>query len=182
MKKIDPIPDPVYKPAYKIKEQKAIPDPVYKPTYKIKEQKAIPDPVYKPSKLRTLTSRPLGKSLMQSFMGIFTPAVEKPKPLVSHVDASSAEVFLPSVMERVRPLPESNAKALDKASAKALPDPVVKKALTAPPRIHNLVPIIIKPTPKPIEIKRVDVEEVVPEPAVGSREWRKKQFKAINFI
>jgi hypothetical protein len=159
MKKIDAIPDPTYKPAYKLKESKPVPDPVYKPTYKIKEQKEIPDPVYKPTKLKTLTPRPLGKSLVQSFMGIFTPAVEKPKPLVSHVDASYAEVFLPSVGGRVRPLPES-----------------------APPKAQKSVPIIIKPTPKPIEVKKIDVEEVVSEPAVGSREWRKKQFKASNFI
>ena len=174
MKKRDPVPDPNYKPAYKLKEIKAVPDPVYKPTYKIKEQTIIPDPVYKPTKLKTLTSRPVGKSLIQSLMGIFTPAIEKPKPLVSNIDASHAEIVLPSVAGRVRPLPESNALALDKASARALPE-------SAPPKVRESVPIIIKPTPKPIEIKKV-VEEVVPEPIVGSREWRKKQFKASNFI
>jgi hypothetical protein len=183
MKRHDPIPDPTYKPAYKLKETKTIPDPAYKPTYKIKEQNVIADPAYKPAyKLRTLTSdpKPVGKSLVQSFISIFTPSKsEKPPPLVSNVDVAYADVFLPSVAERVRPLPEANAKVLPKVSASALPEAPVRKSIVITPR----------PTPKPIEIKPVivaAVHVVVPviahEPVPGSRAWKKKQFMSSNFI
>jgi hypothetical protein len=168
MKRRDPIPDPTYKPAYKLKETRPIPDPAYKPTYKMKEQKVVSDPAFKPAyKLRTLTSepKPVGKSLVQSIISIFTPAKsEKPPPLVNSVDVSYADVFLPSIGGTVRPLPESREA------------PTVRSVAITP-----------RPTPKPVEAKPIVVvaavvASVAQEPLPGSRAWKKKQFMSSNFI
>ena len=178
MKKIGRVPDPAYKPAYKLKETKPIDDPAYKPSYKLKVFTSVPDPTHK------IKSKNVG--MIRSLINIFTPSSEKSKPLASSVDASSVDVVLPSVSKVVPSVnkvnPEVSAKVIPEVSAKIDHEVSVKPAPKMPPKmsIPFLVPKIQKVMPKIVPIE--DVKISIPEPAIGSREWKKKQFKATNFI
>ena len=195
MKKFGRVPDPAHRPAYKLKETKPIDDPTYKPSYKLKETKPIDDPTYKPPyKLKVFTSVPdptykiksKNVGMIRSLINIFTPSSEKSKPLASSVDANSVDVVLPSVSKVVpvsaKVAHEVNAKVVHEVSAKVDHEVSVKHVPKMPPKmsIPFLVPKIQKVMPKIVPIE--DVKISIPEPAIGSREWKKKQFKATNFI
>jgi hypothetical protein len=161
MKKIGRVNDPRYKPAHKLKVFTSAPDP----THKIKGKNV---------------------GMIQSLINIFTPSSEKSKPLAPSVDASSVDVVLPSVSKVVRVsdkvIPEVNARVAPEVNAKVAPVVSVKPAPKMLPKmsIPFLVPKIQKVMPKIVPIE--DVKISIPEPALGSREWKKKQFKATNFI
>jgi hypothetical protein len=94
MKRRDNIPDPVYKPSYKMKEYLTVPDPTYKSQHKLKVFTAVPDPTFKPE-----YKPKVYKTLLQTIMAPFRP--------VSSLDAGTASISMPIVSgpPEVKPIP-----------------------------------------------------------------------------